>query len=140
MPKIPEETVEEVANASDIVDVIGGYFPLKRSGTIFKALCPFHSEKTPSFTVNPQRQTFHCFGCGTGGSVFRFVMLYENLDFPSAVRRLAERSGIQILEEALSAGDHRKATMRRRLLALHAEAADWFNALLMKAAAGSVVR
>ena len=77
--------------ANDIVEVIGSYFPLKRAGTTFKALCPFHQEKTPSFTVNPQRQTFHCFGCGEGGSVFRFVMDYEHLDFPAAVKKLAAR-------------------------------------------------
>ena len=71
---IPSETIEQVAAANDIVEVIGTYFPLKRAGASFKALCPFHQEKTPSFTVSPQRQTFHCFGCGAGGSVFRFVM------------------------------------------------------------------
>lgn len=140
MPRIPDETVEQIASANDIVEVISGYFPLKRAGSAFKALCPFHSEKTPSFTVNPQRQTFHCFGCGAGGSVFRFVMLYENLEFPAAVKRLAERVGIRIVEEALSPEDARKVSMRRRLLALHAEAADWFHHLLLKTAAGKPAR
>src|SRR5213593_1145697 len=79
---IPSETIEQVAAANDVVEVIGTYFPLKRAGASFKALCPFHREKTPSFTVSPQRQTFHCFGCGAGGSVFRFVMDYEHLEFP----------------------------------------------------------
>jgi DNA primase len=140
MPRIPEDTVEQVAASSDVVEVIGGYFPLKRAGSTYKALCPFHNEKTPSFIVNPQRQTFHCFGCGAGGSVIRFVMLYENLDFPSAVRRLAERAGIRIMEEELSADDKRELNVRRRLLALHAAAADWFNHLLLKTAAGKPAR
>ena len=82
MGTIPSQTIEQIAAANDIVEVIGSYFPLKRAGANFKALCPFHQEKTPSFTVSPQRQTFHCFGCGVGGSVFRFVMDYEHIDFP----------------------------------------------------------
>src|SRR6266404_5272928 len=98
-PVIPSETIEQIAAANDIVEVIGTYFPLKRAGANFKALCPFHQEKTPSFTVSPQRQTFHCFGCGVGGSVFRFVMDYEHIDFPSAVRKLAARGGIPVIEE-----------------------------------------
>ena len=76
MGTIPTQNIEQIAAANDIVEVIGSYFPLKRAGTTFKALCPFHQEKTPSFTVSPSRQTFHCFGCGAGGSVFRFVMDY----------------------------------------------------------------
>src|SRR5581483_7467521 len=122
---IPNETIEQIAAANDIVDVIGAYFPLKRAGTVYKALCPFHQEKSPSFTVNPQRQIFKCFGCGAGGSVFRFVMSYENIDFPTAAKRLAERAGIQIVEE------HRRFKMRKRLLALHAQAADWFHQNLL---------
>jgi DNA primase len=74
MGTIPPETIEQIAAANDIVEVIGSYFPLKRAGANFKALCPFHQEKTPSFMISPSRQTFHCFGCGAGGSVFRFVM------------------------------------------------------------------
>ena len=93
VPRISEETIQRVAEANDIVEVIGSYFPLKRAGTSWRALCPFHREKTPSFHVNPQRQSYHCFGCGAGGTVFRFVMDYEHLDFPSAVRRLAQRAG-----------------------------------------------
>src|SRR4029453_19419512 len=101
---IPSETIEQIAAGNDIVDVIGSYFPLKRAGANFKALCPFHQEKTPSFMVSPSRQTFHCFGCGAGGSIFRFVMDYEHIDFPSAVRKLATRAGISIVEQR-SAGD-----------------------------------
>ena len=129
---IPSETIEQIAAANDIVEVIGSYFPLKRAGANFKALCPFHQEKTPSFHVSPQRQTFHCFGCGVGGSVFRFVMEYEHVDFPSAVRKMAARVGIPIVEERASAEEDRQHEARRTLLKLHAEAADWFQDNLLK--------
>jgi DNA primase len=130
---IPSQTIEQIAAANDIVEVIGSYFPLKRAGTNFKALCPFHQEKTPSFTVSPQRQTFHCFGCGVGGSVFRFVMDYEHIDFPSSVRKLAARAGIPVIEERGASGEEdRRYEARRGLLKLHAEAAEWFHDNLMK--------
>jgi DNA primase len=132
MPSIPAETIEQIAAANDIVEVIGAYFPLKRAGTNFKTLCPFHQEKTPSFTVSPQRQTFHCFGCGAGGSVFRFVMDYEHIDFPSAVRKLAARVGIPVVEERGPHGEDRQHEARRTLLKLHAEAAGWFHDNLLK--------
>ena len=132
MGKIPEQTIEQIAAANDIVEVIGSYFPLKRAGSSFRALCPFHQERTPSFHVNPSRQSFHCFGCGAGGSVFRFVMNYENVDFPTAAKRLAERAGIQIIEQELSPEDDRRFRMRKRLLALHLDAAEWFHRNLLK--------
>ena len=133
MASIPTETIEQIAAANDIVEVIGAYFPLKRAGANFKALCPFHQEKTPSFTVSPQRQTFHCFGCGVGGSVFRFVMEYEHVDFPSAVRKLAARVNIPVVEErGASASEDRQHEARRNLLRLHAEAAEWFHDNLLK--------
>ncbi|HEY2614753.1 MAG TPA: DNA primase [Chthoniobacterales bacterium] len=141
MGTIPSQTIEQIAAANDIVEVIGTYFPLKRAGTTFKALCPFHQEKTPSFTVSPQRQTFHCFGCGVGGSVFRFVMDYEHLDFPSAVRKLAVRAGIPVMEErGASEGDDRQHETRRALLQLHAEAAEWFHQNLTKNKIGGPAR
>lgn len=129
---IPSETIEQVAGANDVVEVIGSYFPLKRAGANFKALCPFHQEKTPSFHVSPQRQTFHCFGCGVGGSIFRFVMEYEHVDFPAAVRKLAARVGIPIVEERASGDEDRQHEARRTLLKLHAEAAEWFQDNLLK--------
>ena len=130
---IAPETIEQVAAANDIVEVIGTYFPLKRAGTSFKALCPFHQEKTPSFNVSAQRQSFHCFGCGAGGSVFRFVMDYEHLDFPAAVRKLATRVGIVIIEErTFKASGDRQHEARQTLLKLHAEAAEWFHRNLTK--------
>ena len=132
MGTIPSDTIEQIAAANDIVEVIGSYFPLKRAGANFKALCPFHQEKTPSFHVSPQRQTFHCFGCGAGGSVFRFVMDYEHIDFPAAVRKLAARVGIPVIEEREPHGEDRQHQARRVLLRLHAEAAGWFHDNLLK--------
>jgi DNA primase len=142
MGTIPSQNIEQIAAANDIVEVIGSYFPLKRAGTTFKALCPFHQEKTPSFTVSPQRQTFHCFGCGVGGSVFRFVMDYEHLDFPAAVRKLAARAGVPVIEErgAASSDDDRQHETRRTLLQLHAEATDWFHENLVKGKVGAPAR
>jgi DNA primase len=130
---IPRETLEQIAAANDIVDVIGSYFPLKRAGSAFKALCPFHQEKSPSFTVSPQRQRYHCFGCGEGGSVFDFVAKYESVDFPTAARRLAERAGIRIVEQERSPGEDRALQLRKRLLALHQQAAEWYHQTLLTA-------
>src|SRR5215203_2268727 len=91
-----DDARERIRAASDIVEVIGGYLPLKRAGANFVALCPFHKEKSPSFNVNPHRQIFHCFGCHKGGDVFTFVREYENIAFVDAVRRLAERASIPL--------------------------------------------
>lgn len=140
MPRIAEETIQRVAEANDIVEVIGSYFPLKRAGTSWRALCPFHREKSPSFHVNPQRQSYHCFGCGAGGTIFRFIMDYEHLDFPDAVRRLAQRAGIPIIEEEGSAQEDEKHKLRKRLLALHAETAAWFHLNLMKSPSAQPAR
>src|ERR1700759_4950087 len=93
---ISESLREQIRAANDMVDVIGGYLPLKRAGTNFTALCPFHKEKTPSFNVTPHKQIFHCFGCHKGGDVFKFVQEYENIGFMDAVRRLADRAHITL--------------------------------------------
>jgi len=143
MGTIPSETIEQIAAANDIVEVIGAYFPLKRAGANFKALCPFHQEKTPSFTVSPSRQTFHCFGCGAGGSVFRFVMDYEHIDFPLAVRKLAARAGITVVEKSRGGGvddEERQRELRQRLLKLHSETAHWFHENLIKREVGDAAR
>ncbi|MEW6510495.1 MAG: DNA primase [Bacteroidota bacterium] len=105
--RIPDETIEEVRRASDIVDVIGGYVQLKKRGKNYIARCPFHQEKTPSFTVSAEKQMYHCFGCGAGGNVFTFVMAQEKVSFVEAVRTLAERAGIVIPE---STADRAQAT------------------------------
>ena len=137
---IPSETIEQIAAGNDIVEVIGSYFPLKRAGANFRALCPFHQEKTPSFMVSPSRQTFHCFGCGAGGSVFRFVMDYEHVDFPAAVHKLAARAGITIVEKRGAADEDRQYETRRKLLKLHAEAAERFHENLTKREIGEPAR
>jgi DNA primase len=137
---IPSETIEQIAAANDIIEVIGSYFPVKRAGANFKALCPFHQEKTPSFIVSPTRQTFHCFGCGVGGTVFRFVMDYEHVDFPSAVRKLAARVGITVVEKRGAADEDQQYEARRGLLKLHAEAAEWFHENLIKKEVGEPAR
>lgn len=139
---IPPETIEQVAAANDIVEVIQSRIgPLKRAGANYVALCPFHREKSPSFNVSPSRQHFHCFGCGVGGTVFKFVMLHENIEFPAAVRRLAEAKGITIIEEQFGRPEDRGVgELRRRLLALHGEAAAWFHRNLMKTPAAEHAR
>ncbi len=91
--RIPDEKIDEVRNASDIVDVISSSVTLKKRGKNYLGLCPFHQEKTPSFNVSPERQMYHCFGCGVGGNVFTFVMEHEKVSFVEAVRTLAERAG-----------------------------------------------
>jgi DNA primase len=126
-------TLEQVRSASDIVDVIGSYIPLKRAGANFVALCPFHKEKSPSFNVNPQRQIFHCFGCHKGGDVFTFVKEYENIDFPDAVRRLADRAKIP-LEMDSSPGQQQSRHIKDSLLQIHEQITQrWQNALANEA-------
>ena len=140
MPRIAQETVEQVAAASDIVAIIGSYFPLKRAGTEFRAICPFHQEKTPSFYVSPSKQSYYCHGCGAGGAVFQFLIQYENIDFPEAVRRLASRAGIPFLEEEFSAEEEAKQSLRKRLLRLHFEVAAWFHGNLLRTRAAEHAR
>jgi DNA primase len=140
MARIAQETIEQVAAASDIVAVISSYFPLRRAGTEYRAICPFHQEKTPSFFVNPSKQSYYCHGCGAGGAVFQFLMQYENIDFPESVRRLATRAGIAIAEEEFSAEEDAKQNLRKRLLRLHFEASAWFHQNLLRTKAAAHAR
>ena len=132
-------TREQIRAASDIVDVIGSYLPLKRAGANFVALCPFHKEKTPSFNVNPHRQIFHCFGCHKGGDVFTFVKEYENIDFPEAVRRLADRAKIP-LEYEKNAGEQQSRHLKERLLQIHEQVAQRWQCALANEASGQIAR
>lgn len=132
MAIIPHETVQQILDATDIVELIQGYFPLKRSGSNFQAVCPFHNEKTPSFNVNPQRQIFHCFGCQAGGDAIKFVMLYDNLNFPEAAKRLADRAGVVVVEEAVDPKEIARQRGKSDLLRMQKAAADWFHLLLFK--------
>src|SRR5580700_11911061 len=122
-------TRERIRAASDIVDVIGSYLVLKKAGANFTALCPFHKEKTPSFNVNPQKQIFHCFGCHKGGDVFSFVKDYENIDFPDAVRRLAERARIPLETENQPGGADTRH-LKDRLLQIHEQITQRWQAAL----------
>ena len=127
-------TREQIRAASDIVDIVGSYVPLKRAGANFVALCPFHKEKSPSFNVNPQRQTFHCFGCGKGGDVFNFIKEIENVEFMDAVRRLAERARIP-LEFENSPGEQQSRHLKDQLLEIHEQLTQrWQNCLANEAA------
>jgi DNA primase len=136
---IPDGTLEQIRAASDIVEVINSYVPLKRAGGGFVALCPFHKEKTPSFHVTPHKQTFHCFGCHKGGDVFTFVREYENLSFMEAVRRLAERANI-VLEYARDPAQSEAVQLKEKLLQIHEQLAQrWQNALANEAA-GQIAR
>ena len=131
--------LEQIRAANDIVEVIGSYLPLKRAGANFRALCPFHHEKTPSFNVNPNLQIFHCFGCNKGGDVFTFVREYEHLDFPEAVRRLAERAKIPI-EYELGAPDPEARHVKEKLLQVHEQITQRWQNVLANEAAGQAAR
>ena len=128
MMAIPESFLDDLNGRLDIVDVVSAYLPLTKKGANHWGLCPFHHEKTPSFSVNESRQIFHCFGCGKGGGAIRFVMEMENLSFPDAVRKLADQAGLQMPEE--TAGDGQWREKRKRILELNKEAARFYRSML----------
>src|SRR5438876_3146379 len=130
-------TLEQVRAASDIVEVIGSYLPLKRAGANFVTLCPFHKEKTASCDVHPHRQIFHCFGCHKGGDVFTFVQEYENVSFPEAVQRLAERARIP-LEFAKDPGAQKHRYLKETLLQIHEQITHRWQTALAQEAAGQI--
>jgi len=141
MNRIPEDTIEQILAATDIVELISGYFPVRRVGSSFKALCPFHNEKTPSFHINPGRQTFHCFGCGAGGTAIRFLMDYENLAFRTALQKLADRANIPLTDTKDLDPESRKRLARRsRIISCLADATRFFQACLADPKAGSIAR
>lgn len=123
--RIPQNVIEDILNRIDIAQVISSYIPLKRAGRNFKALCPFHNEKTPSFIVSADKQIYHCFGCGTGGSVFNFLMQYERLEFSEAVELLAKKSGV-ILPSDLKR-DHKTEAVITQLYRIHELAASFYE-------------
>lgn len=134
--RIPESKIEEVRRASDTVDVISAYVKLKKRGKNFLGLCPFHTEKTPSFNVSPDRQMYHCFGCGVGGNVFTFVMEYEKVSFIEAVRTLAGRAGISLPDEG--AEDKEKVTESEALYNVCRSAARFFYDNMMNTIEGKL--
>lgn len=121
-----DELVEEVRERNDIVDVISGYVKLSKKGSSYFGLCPFHNEKSPSFSVSPGKQMYYCFGCGAGGNVFTFLMEYENYTFPEAMKALAERAGVALPEREYSQEERQQEDLRTRLLELNKLAAKYF--------------
>lgn len=137
MPLIPDQDLEQVRARSDIVQVIGDKLPLKKSGRHFKACCPFHNEKTPSFMVNPDKQIYHCFGCGEGGDVFSFLMKYDGLEFVEAVERLAEQHGIVLTRTGGGTDQVRQSRAEKELLLrINRLAARFFHEMLLQNAQG----
>jgi len=133
--RIPERVIEDIRFHSDIVEVIGSHITLKRAGSSYKACCPFHNEKTPSFMVNPSRQSFKCFGCGEGGNVFSFLMKHVGVDFVTAVKMLAERAGIALeLEEDPGAGQ------RKILYEINKGIAEFFQRCLEQMRGADIAR
>jgi DNA primase len=137
---IPQEIIEQVKDRTDILDVVSGYVTLSKAGQNFKGLCPFHSEKSPSFMVSPSRQIFHCFGCGTGGNAFTFVMKMEGTSFPETVRELARKAGIAVPEAAQGTRPSQDAGNREKLEQLNETAQAWFAHNLAQAEAGREAR
>ncbi len=133
---ISEDKISEIKNTVDIVDIISDVVTLKKTGKNYIGLCPFHSEKTPSFTVSPEKKIFHCFGCQAGGNVFTFIMKNEGISFPEAVRMIAAKCGIDIPAQRLSQGQKRKISEREKLLDVNRQAMDYFCNILSNSATG----
>lgn len=130
MPFYSDELIEEVRSRNDIVDVVGGYVRLQKKGNTYFGLCPFHNEKTGSFSVSPHKQMYYCFGCGAGGNVFTFLMQYENFTFGEAMQTLADKVGVELPKQEMSAAQKKEADKRARLLEINKEAAKYFYTLL----------
>lgn len=137
---ISDDKLAEIRNAADIVDMISARVFLKKAGKDFVGLCPFHAEKTPSFTVSAGKQIFHCFGCGAGGDVFNFLMRYDGLSFPEAVQSVARQYGVSLPEKDMSPEQKKKASERERLLALNRRVMQFYQDMLLKDPKGSEAR
>ncbi|MDD6402160.1 MAG: DNA primase [Lachnospiraceae bacterium] len=131
-----DDIIEEVRSKCDIVDVIGEYVSLKHKGNSFSACCPFHHEKTPSFHISREKQMYHCFGCGVGGNVYTFIMEYENMSFPEAVKLLADRSGVKLPEQEMTGEQKAKENYKNTLKEMNKMAAAYFHYLLTKSEHG----
>ncbi|MBW1725928.1 MAG: hypothetical protein JRJ33_11395 [Deltaproteobacteria bacterium] len=133
---IPEDKVLEIKNAADIVEVVSDVVYLKKAGKNFVGLCPFHSEKTPSFTVSPQKQIFYCFGCATGGNIFSFIMKHDGILFPDAALMLARRYGIHIPTRTLSPEQKRRINERESMLSVNKQAMEFYSQELLGSPSG----
>ena len=125
-----DDMIEEVRTRNDIVDVISGYVKLQRKGSSYFGLCPFHNEKSPSFSVSPSKQMYYCFGCGAGGNVFTFLMEYENFTFPEAVKALADRAGMELPEMEYSEEAKQQRDLKTAVLEVNKMAAKYYYCLL----------
>src|SRR2546425_11719815 len=140
MPLFPASFVDDLKSHVDIVQVVQERVPLRKSGATWKGLCPFHGEKTPSFHVNGDKGFFHCFGCGVGGDVIKFVELNDKVSFPEAVRQLAARAGLTVPEAEDSKQDAESSREREALLNAHEVAAAWFTEQLASPAGAAARR
>ncbi|HET9869068.1 MAG TPA: CHC2 zinc finger domain-containing protein, partial [bacterium] len=129
--KYSDDIIQRVRDAADIVSVVGEYVPLKKAGSSYKGLCPFHSEKSPSFIVSPSRHSFHCFGCGKGGNVITFVMEMEKMPFPEALRHLAAKAGVPLPKPEETRRDEAADRRRERMLALNELAGRLYHEKLL---------
>src|SRR4051812_45146191 len=137
MGLFPQQFIDDLRLQANILQVVQEYVPLKRAGTSYKGNCPFHNEKTPSFNVHPDKGFFHCFGCGVGGDVFKFLELHEKVGFQDAVRMLAQKFGVAIPEAEGSSDDSRRdSALRESLLKIHEAAAAYFREQLAAPAGG----
>src|SRR5574344_402240 len=121
----PEEVVEEIRQKNDIVDIVSGYVRLQKKGSNYFGLCPFHNEKSPSFSVSPNKQMYYCFGCGAGGNVFTFIMEYENYSFQEAIKFLADRAGVSLPEIEYNEETRKRESRRSKLLEINTKAANY---------------
>ncbi len=137
---VPPETLQRILDRTDLVDLISSYLTLNKAGQNFKGLCPFHSEKSPSFSVNPARQFFYCFGCGVGGDAFTFLMKQEGLDFPEAVRELSQRAGVPLPERREGGVRSTSTLSRQRYFQIHEKVAAWYHHNLMASPQGRSAR
>ena len=137
---IPEEKINEIKNAADIVDVVSESVVLKKAGRNHVGLCPFHSEKTPSFTVSYEKQIFYCFGCGTGGNVFAFLMKKEGHSFPEAVKYIAGKYGVHIPYDAMTPEQKQKISEKENLLSVNKQAMIFFSKCLIESNVGEKAR
>ncbi|HET7628433.1 MAG TPA: DNA primase [Bacillales bacterium] len=138
--KIPEETIEQIRNSVDIVDVVGEYVHLKKQGRNFMGLCPFHDERTPSFSVSPDKQIYHCFGCGNGGNVFTFLMEIDGLGFVEAVKKLADQANIGLPNVTVDDGRQIASSDRRKLAEIHEWLVKFYQSCLLRTQSGEKAR
>ena len=140
MALYPQQFIDDLKHQADIVVVIQDYVSLKKTGATYKGLCPFHGEKTPSFQVNRDKGFFHCFGCGAGGDVIKFLELHEKVGFHDAVKQLAQRFGMALPEMEQSDEQRASAAERETLLKVHEVAAQWFREQLLSPAGARIRR